>query len=133
MFAKKFLAGSIVSLSLIFGLQNITYADKIKVEVTNTYGERVLELREDGDTIFIQDIPIYYLYTYNVDQLNGMEFEDEQDVNEIRQATERAANAVSAYYEITNPGSDLSNAGSIYTEHDNSLENLLMCLNSAKK
>ncbi len=137
MFAKKFLAGSIVSLSLIFILQNVACAGIIKVDIANPYGESVLELSENGDTIFIQDIPDYYLYTYNVDQLNGMEVEDEQDVDEIHQAVVTAANAASAYYEGIDPGSGVYNnldvATRICENHFNSLKNLLICLNSVKK
>lgn len=133
MFAKKFLTGIIISLSLIFGLQNVACADKIKVEVKNCYGKRILELREDNHIIFNQGVPNHYLYTYYVDQLNGMEVENKEAINIIHQATERATMANFAYYGIMDPGADLSNAGSIYTEHDNSLENLLMCLNSVKK
>ena len=133
MFVKKFLTGNIISLLLIFGLQNVACAGIIKVEVTNTYGERILKLRENGDAVFAQNIPIYYLYTYNVDQLNGIEVENEQDVSGIHQAMVTAANAASDYYESMGHVLDPSDASRIYTEHDNSLENLLMCLNSAKK
>lgn len=133
MFAKKFLTGSIVSLSLILGSHNVVCADKITVEVKNYYGKRILELREDNHIIFNQGIPNHYLYTYHVDQLNNMEVEDEESINIIHQATERATMANSAYYESMEPGADLSGIGTIYAEHGNSLKSLLTCLNSAKK
>lgn len=139
MFAKKFLIGSIICLSLIVGLQNIVCADKIKVKVKNNYGERILELRENNHIIFNQDVPDHYLYTYHVDQLNGMEVEDDQAINDIHQAIGRSRAATYTYYESMEPGSDLygsdtlAGATRIYAEYTDSLKNLLMYLNSAQK
>ncbi len=139
MFAKKFLIGSILSLSLIIGLQNIACADKIKVIVENNHGRRNLELREDERIIFCRNIPIHYLYTYHVDQLNGMEVEDDQAINDIHQAIGRSSEATDTYYASMEPGSDLygsdtlADATRIYAEYTDSLKNLLMYLNSAQK
>ncbi len=139
MFVKKFLIGSIICLSLIIDLQNIACADKIKVIVENNHGRRNLELREDERIIFCRNIPIHYLYTYHVDQLNGMEFEDDQAINNIHQAIGRSSEATDTYYASMEPGSDLygsdtlADATRIYAQYTDSLKNLLMCLNSAQK
>ncbi len=139
MFTKKFLAGSIVSLSLILGLQNITYANKIKVIVKNNHSQRSLELRENNHIIFNRGVPNHYLRTYHVDQLNGMEVEDDQAINDIHQAIGRSRAATYTYYESMEPGSDLygsdtlAGATRIYAEYTDSLKNLLMYLNSAQK
>lgn len=67
----------------MFGLQNVTYAGKIKVIVKNNHTQRSIELRENNHIIFNRYSPIHYLDTYHVDQLNDMEVEDDQDVNGI--------------------------------------------------
>ena len=139
MFAKKFLTGSILSLSLIFGLQNVACADKIKVKVRDNYDEMILELNEDDHTIFSQSIPGYCSYKYNVAQLNGMEIEDKPAIDDIHEAIRRSVEATDTYYASMEPGSDLygsdtlADATRIYAQYTDSLKSLLMCLNSAQK
>lgn len=135
MFLKKFLVGSIVGLSLIAGVQSVACAEKIKVAVENNYYQRHIVLREGNHIIFSRFIPTHYLHTYYVDQLNGMEIEDDQAINDIHQAIDRSGSAMFTYYASMEPGSalNLTDSTRIFAEHTDSLKDLLMYLNSAKK